>query len=100
YGLPPGTFTKTQKAWVELIHPEDRAEAAALVERAMETGLPVEGEWRVIWPDGSVHWLFGRWQVFKDGTGNRGPRPGSTSTSPNANGLSVGSSKPATAKCG
>ena len=69
YGLPPGAFGKTQKAWVELIHPEDRAEAAALVERAVETGLPVEGEWRVIWPDGSVHWLFGRWQVFKDDTG-------------------------------
>ena len=69
YGLPPGTFSKTQKAWVELIHPEDRALAVALVERAMETGLPVEGEWRAIWPDGSVHWLFGRWQVFKDETG-------------------------------
>jgi PAS domain S-box-containing protein len=69
YGLPPGGFASTQQAWVELIHPEDRAEAVALVERAMETGLPVEGEWRVIWPDGSVHWLFGRWQVFKDESG-------------------------------
>jgi PAS domain S-box-containing protein len=69
YGLPSGGFNQKQQTWVELIHPEDRAEAAALVERAMETGLPVEGEWRVIWPDGSVHWLFGRWQVFKDETG-------------------------------
>ena len=69
YGLPPGGFALTQKAWDELIHPEDRAEAAALVEQAMETGLPAEGEWRVIWPDGSVHWLFGRWQVFKDESG-------------------------------
>lgn len=69
YGLPPGGFAQTQKAWEELIHPEDRADAVALVSKAMETGLPVEGEWRVIWPDGSVHWLFGRWQVFKDETG-------------------------------
>ena len=69
YGLPAGGFDQNHKTWVELIHPEDRAGAVALVERAMETGLPVEGEWRVIWPDGSVHWLFGRWQVFKDETG-------------------------------
>jgi len=69
YGLPPGGFAQTQKAWEQLIHPEDRAEAVALVNRAMETGLPVEGEWRVIWPDGSLHWLFGRWQVFKDEAG-------------------------------
>jgi PAS domain S-box-containing protein len=69
YGLPPGGFAQTQKAWEELIHPEDRAEAMALVTQAVETGLPVEGEWRVVWPDRSVHWLFGRWQVFKDETG-------------------------------
>lgn len=69
YGLPPGGFGQTQKAWEDLIHPEDRADAAALVSQAMETGQPVEGEWRVIWPDGSLHWLFGRWQVFKDETG-------------------------------
>lgn len=69
YGLPPGGFGRTQKAWEELIHPEDRAEAVALVNQAKETGQPVEGEWRVIWPDGSVHWLFGRWQVFMDETG-------------------------------
>jgi PAS domain S-box-containing protein len=28
-----------------------------------------EGEWRVVWPDGSVHWLYGRAYVFKDESG-------------------------------
>jgi PAS domain S-box-containing protein len=69
YGLPPGGFARTIKAWQELIHPEDRANAVALVQRALETGLPTEGEWRVIWPDRSVHWMFGRWQAFKDKSG-------------------------------
>ncbi len=39
------------------------------VKQAFETGAPMEAEWRVIWPDGSVHWLTGRWQVFKDAGG-------------------------------
>lgn len=69
YGLPPGGFARTLKAWEELIHPDDRANAVALIKQALETGLPTEGEWRVIWPDGSVHWLFGRWQAFKDESG-------------------------------
>jgi PAS domain S-box-containing protein len=69
YGLPPLGANHTVKDWETLIHPEDRANAVALLERAMETGEPVEGEWRVIWPDDSVHWLFGRWQVFKDKSG-------------------------------
>ena len=69
YGLQPGAFASTQQAWQDLVHPEDRAEALRLVERSFETGRPTEGEWRVVWPDGSVHWIFGRWQVFKDQSG-------------------------------
>ncbi len=66
YGLAPGTFPRTQSAWEDLVHPEDRARVVQQVKESFDTGLPVEGEWRVIWPDGSVHWLAGRWQVFKN----------------------------------
>ncbi len=69
YGLAPGEFGKTQQSWEQLVHPEDCAAAIKKVEQAFESFLPVEGEWRVVWPDGSVHWLVGRFQVFKDETG-------------------------------
>ncbi|MHB0959067.1 MAG: PAS domain-containing sensor histidine kinase [Pirellulaceae bacterium] len=69
YGLSPGSFPGTQAAWENLIHSDDRAEAVRLVEQTVETGEPVEGEWRVIWPDGSVRWLAGRWQAFMDESG-------------------------------
>lgn len=69
YGLAPGEFGRTEPAWEQLIHPCDRAGAVAKVEETLATGEPVEHEWRVIWPDGSVHWIFGRFQGFKDATG-------------------------------
>jgi PAS domain S-box-containing protein len=69
YGLPPGGFPGTEEAWEQLVHPEDRAGAQAVAERALATGLPVEGEWRVIWPDGTLHWFMGRCQAFKDEAG-------------------------------
>ena len=69
YGLPPGTFGRTQPAFESLVHPEDRAEAIRLTEQAMASGEPTTGEWRVQWPDGSIHWISGRWQVFKDRSG-------------------------------
>jgi PAS domain S-box-containing protein len=69
YGLKPGQFGGTEPAWEQLVHPEDRAKAVGVVERAFETFQPEEGEWRVVWPDGSVHWLVGRFQVFKDYAG-------------------------------
>ena len=69
YGLAPGDFGRTQSAWENLVHADDRQEAIRLVQQAFETGAPTQGEWRVIWPDGSLHWLAGRWQVFKDDSG-------------------------------
>ncbi len=69
YGLQRGEFGRTQPAWEQLIHPDDRSHALQLVEQAFETGQPIQGEWRTVWPDGTVHWLAGRWQVFKDSEG-------------------------------
>jgi PAS domain S-box-containing protein len=69
YGLSPGGFPGTQKAWEDLLHPDDRAQSVQLVTRSFETGTPVAGEWRVIWPDGSIHWIAGRWQVVKNAAG-------------------------------
>lgn len=69
YGLWPGEFTGTQEAWEQLLHPEDRAAAIGQVQMGFETGAPVQGEWRAVWPDGSVHWILGRWQVFRDHSG-------------------------------
>jgi PAS domain S-box-containing protein len=69
YGLAPGGFKRTQRAWEDLLHPDDRAHAVHAVNTAFETGEPGEAEFRVVWPDGSVHWLAGRWQVFRDASG-------------------------------
>ena len=69
YGLKPGEFVGTQPAWEDLVHPDDREKVIASVERAFETGEPAEEEWRVTWPDGSIHWIYGRFQVFKDSAG-------------------------------
>jgi PAS domain S-box-containing protein len=69
YGLAPGEFGRTQRAWEQLVHPFDRAGAVVKVEETLATGEPVEHEWRVLWPDGSVHWIAGLFQAFKDATG-------------------------------
>jgi PAS domain S-box-containing protein len=69
YGLPPGGFGQTQAAFENLIHPDDRAKVMELVDCALKTGQSMTGEWRVLWPDGSIHWIAGRWQVFMDESG-------------------------------
>jgi PAS domain S-box-containing protein len=66
YGLPPGGFAGTQEAWEQLVHPEDRARAVAAVQRAFEKSETVEDEWRVIWSDGTTHWLAGRFRILRN----------------------------------
>jgi PAS domain S-box-containing protein len=69
YGLPRGGFGGTLTAFANLIHPDDRERVIELTHEMMRTGQPAEGEWRVVWPDGSVHWIAGRGQVFMDESG-------------------------------
>jgi len=69
YGLPPGGFSGTQAAWEDLLHPDDRAGVIELARQSMKTGTPMQAEWRIVWPDGSIHWIAGRWQVFMDASG-------------------------------
>jgi PAS domain S-box-containing protein len=69
YGLPPGGFGGTLTAFEEMIHPNDRERVKELTREMVGTGQPAEGEWRVVWPDGSVHWIAGRGQVFMNESG-------------------------------
>jgi PAS domain S-box-containing protein len=51
------------------VHPEDRAGMDAAYEAARTGGGKYEAEFRVIWPDGSIHWLSARGRFFYDGQG-------------------------------
>jgi PAS domain S-box-containing protein len=68
YGLRPGTFPGTQSAWEQLIHPDDREDTVAAVQQALSEGS-FEREWRIIWPDGSIRWIWGRAFMFRDDRG-------------------------------
>jgi PAS domain S-box-containing protein len=43
-----------------VMHPEDREVVSARMRHAMETRGSYDVEYRVIWPDGSVHWIASR----------------------------------------
>jgi PAS domain-containing protein len=74
FGVEPGTFDGSYEAWVSLLHPEDREAALEVLREAMATQQPYEVEHRVVWPDGTVHWLQGRGLVVTDGAvGPPGP---------------------------
>lgn len=64
YGLPSGGFPGTYENFLNLVHPDDRASLIQQVEQSLQTGAPMQAEWRVVWPDGSIHWVLGKWQAL------------------------------------
>jgi PAS domain S-box-containing protein len=57
----------------EMAHPEDSERVMAVLERAVAQGRSAAYEFRVVWPDGSVHWLASRSTPMTgpEGTGTR-----------------------------
>lgn len=55
--------------WRRRLQPQDRRAAAQALRAALRGGPQLEGEWRVGWPDGSVHVLRGVGRVLRDGAG-------------------------------
>ncbi len=51
------------------IHPEDRAAVQAAVREAIENSSIYRAEYRVLWPDGTQHWIVASGQVIQDEDG-------------------------------
>lgn len=77
YGYPPNTDSVTLKDLLErTIHPEDRAHLQRALNGALE-GEDLDVEYRVVWPDGSVHHVLSRGRAVR---GERGQNVSMTGT--------------------
>jgi len=65
-GLPEGGLEHTHDAFMKSVHQDDRLRLQACVEGALKGGKPYNVQYRVIWPDGSVHHMEQRGAVLKD----------------------------------
>jgi PAS domain S-box-containing protein len=63
YGFAPGTYDGTFETWRKRVHPEDWPAVKEAILHAHRTG-DVASEYRVVHPDGSVHWLQAKGRMF------------------------------------
>ncbi|TVP59444.1 MAG: PAS domain S-box protein [Nodularia sp. (in: Bacteria)] len=64
YGLPSNSDSENIEEFFKLVHPEDRKDLSELIARSFEEKSEYKSEFRVVWPDGSIHWLSGNGKVF------------------------------------
>ena len=60
YGFEAGAFDGTYEAFARCVHPDDLPRVTRDVDVARESRSVFSHEFRVVWPDGSEHWLYSR----------------------------------------
>jgi len=68
YGIDEQDFLGAYDAWQKAVHPEDRDQADRDIRDALQSG-EFKTEFRVLWPDGSIHYIRGNALVVKDSAG-------------------------------
>src|SRR5438067_7422986 len=66
YGTDPESFEPTYQAYLDRVHPDDRARVDALIQTAFEDHQSFEFDERIVRPDGTVRTLHSRGRVIVD----------------------------------
>ncbi|WP_373546336.1 ATP-binding protein [Chamaesiphon sp.] len=63
FGLLPGSFDGNAETFARYIHPEDRPLVLQFVGKMIEERAILCHQFRIIWADGSIHWIETRGEV-------------------------------------
>ncbi|EGF32026.1 PAS sensor diguanylate cyclase and phosphodiesterase [Oxalobacteraceae bacterium IMCC9480] len=69
YGLSEGLGTDVYELWARHLHPADRSRAELEFKSSLKSGADFRSEFRVIWSDGSVHFLCSAGSLTRDAAG-------------------------------
>ena len=70
YGLPTESQDEPYSTWANALHPDDRQAAEEALQLALQGKQDFHVQFRVIWPDHSIHWIHGAGSVERNSTGS------------------------------
>jgi len=68
-GREPGSVEPTSETWLKAVHPEDVETVRRTVDKSRTSNADYHHQYRVIWPDASIHWLESRGKSQRDSEG-------------------------------
>ncbi|MDO9326729.1 MAG: PAS domain S-box protein, partial [Methanoregula sp.] len=69
YGIKREQFSGAYEAWQEGVHPDDRIRGDAEIQQALRGDGEFNTEFKVLWPDGSIHTIRALALVQRDASG-------------------------------
>jgi PAS domain S-box-containing protein len=70
-GIDPATFGGTAEEFLGAVHPADREYIKDNLKETIEQNRPYMVEYRVVWPDGSIHHIAARGNLVHDAKGSQ-----------------------------
>lgn len=70
YGIKEEDFAGAYEAWLQGVHPDDRGPCEEVSNDALRGERAYDTEFRVRWPDGSIHYLKAYGQIVRDPAGS------------------------------
>ncbi|MBW4520270.1 MAG: PAS domain S-box protein [Scytolyngbya sp. HA4215-MV1] len=68
-GLQPGEVQPSQQVWLACIHPEDARLIQRLIIQNLQEQKNIEFEYRVLYPNGEIHWRLSKGQYIYNEAG-------------------------------
>ncbi len=69
YGIEPHRFGRAYEVWTQGLHPEDRARTEREIQLALSEDKDFQTEFRVVWPDTSIHVIAARGLIQRNTQG-------------------------------
>jgi PAS domain S-box-containing protein len=66
FNIPVGEPVSYSK-FIQLVHPDDRTTVDQAIHDSLKSGRELEIEYRTIWEDGTVHWLYAKGRSYFSG---------------------------------
>ena len=70
FGYRPGELKTSYENFMAAVHPQDRERVQNAVNACINDNQPYDIDHRVVWPDGTIHWVNEKGNVERDRDGN------------------------------
>ncbi|MBE9223899.1 PAS domain S-box protein [Phormidium sp. LEGE 05292] len=64
FGLAPGSFDGRYETFDSSLYPDDRQGLNQAIDQSLKNHTSYNHEFRIVWADGSIHWVEGRGKAF------------------------------------
>ncbi|HTE43283.1 MAG TPA: ATP-binding protein, partial [Steroidobacteraceae bacterium] len=69
FGFAPLSLQRSYREFYERVHQDDRDDVEQAIAKARDSRAVFRKEYRIVWPDGSTHWVHARGQFTYDSRG-------------------------------